>query len=91
MNVMDVKKSSEVLCSFCLRNVDEVDQMITGCGVRVCDECISMCIEKIAVENVEDAQGLFTRTSESLREKALVRIENLILQLENLREELEDS
>jgi len=32
-----------VKCSFCGRNQDEVDKIISGPGVCICDECIKLC------------------------------------------------
>lgn len=30
-------------CSFCLRRDDEVDKLVAGPGVYICDECVELC------------------------------------------------
>lgn len=38
-------------CSFCGKNQDQVVQLISGPDVFICNECITLCNEIIAVEN----------------------------------------
>ncbi|MXY97417.1 MAG: ATP-dependent Clp protease ATP-binding subunit ClpX, partial [Gemmatimonadetes bacterium] len=33
----------DLRCSFCNRNADEVERLITGPNVYICNECILMC------------------------------------------------
>jgi ATP-dependent Clp protease ATP-binding subunit ClpX len=45
-------------CSFCGKNQDEVQRLIAGPDVYICDECVSLCNEIIAQESVsEEAEG----------------------------------
>lgn len=30
-------------CSFCVRTISEVDQLIAGAGVYICDACVRIC------------------------------------------------
>ncbi|BHH83417.1 ATP-dependent Clp protease ATP-binding subunit ClpX [Desulforhopalus sp. 52FAK] len=47
-------------CSFCGKNQDEVEKLIAGPDVFICDECIELCneiiLEKDDVEGVEEAE-----------------------------------
>ena len=41
------------VCSFCGRTEQEVDHLIAGNGVFICDECIEVCSE-IIEDELED-------------------------------------
>ncbi|HCR14496.1 ATP-dependent Clp protease ATP-binding subunit ClpX [Solidesulfovibrio sp.] len=50
--------SGELCCSFCGKNQDEVQRLIAGPDVYICDECVSLCNEIIAQESVsEETEG----------------------------------
>ena len=36
-------KGREMRCSFCGRSQNEVEQLLIGPGVNICNECIDMC------------------------------------------------
>ena len=44
-------------CSFCGKYEDQVDRMIQGPGVRICDECVHLCMS-ILGEAYEDSESL---------------------------------
>jgi ATP-dependent Clp protease ATP-binding subunit ClpX len=53
----DKGKGSELVCSFCGKNQEEVKKLIAGPSVYICDECIGLCNEIIAEEyEKEEAQ-----------------------------------
>ncbi len=33
-------------CSFCGKHEQQVHRMIQGPGVRICDECVQLCIDR---------------------------------------------
>ncbi|MFG1942253.1 ClpX C4-type zinc finger protein [Nonomuraea sp. NPDC048826] len=35
----------EIRCSFCAKSKDEVEKMIAGAGVYICNECVGLCNE----------------------------------------------
>ncbi|NLL63465.1 MAG: ATP-dependent Clp protease ATP-binding subunit ClpX [Ruminococcaceae bacterium] len=39
------KDNNPIVCSFCGKTQDEVDKLIAGPGVYICDECIEICSE----------------------------------------------
>ncbi|MBG0777190.1 MAG: ATP-dependent Clp protease ATP-binding subunit ClpX [Desulfovibrionaceae bacterium] len=44
----------ELSCSFCGKNQDEVQRLIAGPDVYICDECVTLCNEIIAQETVTE-------------------------------------
>ncbi|MCW2685432.1 MAG: ATP-dependent protease Clp, ATPase subunit [Mycobacterium sp.] len=36
--------TSEMRCSFCGRLADDVDKLIAGPGVYICDQCVGLCV-----------------------------------------------
>ncbi|OPL19979.1 MAG: ATP-dependent Clp protease ATP-binding subunit ClpX [Candidatus Aegiribacteria sp. MLS_C] len=51
-------------CSFCGRPIGEVNQLIQGPGVHICDECIRYCSELVDLESEQ-----MTRVPEILNDK----------------------
>ncbi len=54
---MTKKKTSlspELCCSFCGKNQEEVQRLIAGPDVYICDECVSLCNEIIAQESLNE-------------------------------------
>lgn len=47
------QKEPDCKCSFCGKNQDEVEKLIAGPDVYICDECIELCNEIV----LEDEQG----------------------------------
>jgi hypothetical protein len=37
--------ASSVRCSFCLKLAPEVDKMIAGPGIYICDQCVRACVD----------------------------------------------
>ncbi|GAA2893970.1 hypothetical protein GCM10010517_58570 [Streptosporangium fragile] len=33
----------EIYCSFCTKSKTDVDKMIAGAGVHICNECVQLC------------------------------------------------
>ncbi len=48
---------SDLGCSFCGKTQDEVDRLIAGPEVYICNECVSLCDEIIAQDHAEEAEG----------------------------------
>ncbi|MGN1313433.1 MAG: ATP-dependent Clp protease ATP-binding subunit ClpX [Lachnospiraceae bacterium] len=52
-------KNSDVRCSFCNKNQDQVRKLIAGpSGVYICDECVEICAD-IIEEEYEEEEELF--------------------------------
>ena len=56
-------KEPDCKCSFCGKNQDEVEKLIAGPDVYICDECIELCNEIVLEEDDDadqiDGDGLF--------------------------------
>lgn len=48
--------SDNLFCSFCGKNQKEVNKLIAGPAVYICDECIQLCSEIIEEESEHEAQ-----------------------------------
>ncbi|GAB7080392.1 ATP-dependent Clp protease ATP-binding subunit ClpX [Megalodesulfovibrio paquesii] len=44
----------ELHCSFCSKSQDEVQRLIAGPDVYICDECVALCNEIIAQESINE-------------------------------------
>lgn len=44
----------DLACSFCGKTQEEVDRLIAGPNVYICNECVGLCEEIIAQDNVQD-------------------------------------
>ncbi len=47
-------REKELVCSFCGKTQEEVDRMIIGPGVNICNECIDLCYSLLDEENKPD-------------------------------------
>ena len=47
-------KEPDCKCSFCGKNQDEVEKLIAGPDVYICDECIELCNEIVLEEDDAD-------------------------------------
>ncbi len=45
-------KDKKLVCNFCNKTQDEVERMIIGPGVNICNECIELCIQLLENEEV---------------------------------------
>lgn len=56
-----------LFCSFCRKDQDQVEKLVAGPGVYVCDECIELCNDIIAGNEIEtDFPGWDRMTDETL-------------------------
>ena len=54
---MSEDRKKELRCSFCGKSEHEVHRMIQGAGVRICDECVRLCME-VLEDGYESHEGL---------------------------------
>lgn len=50
------KGSTNIICSFCGKNQDDVKKLVAGPGVYICDECVELCND-ILTEELEEIGG----------------------------------
>ena len=53
-------KQKNVRCSFCGKSQEEVDRIIAGPGVFICNECIKVCANIVEDDLYEDAEITYT-------------------------------
>ncbi len=46
---------SLIRCSFCGKNAEQVEKIITGPSVHICNECVAMCNDILTEENQKDS------------------------------------
>ena len=49
-------KDKTIKCSFCGKKQEEVERIIAGPGVYICDECIKVCTSIIENDLYEDSE-----------------------------------
>ena len=49
-----LKKSSNVTCSYCGKGVDQVEKLIQGPSVHICNECVGLCNDVLEEENRQE-------------------------------------
>ena len=57
---MSNNKQKNVRCSFCGKSQDEVDRIIAGPGVYICNECVRVCANIVEDDLYEDAEMTYT-------------------------------
>ncbi|MER1992372.1 MAG: ClpX C4-type zinc finger protein, partial [Aerococcus urinaeequi] len=53
-------EQTTIHCSFCGKSQDEVDKIIAGPGVYICNECVALCQEIIDEEVNQERQESYT-------------------------------
>jgi len=63
---------SDVKCSFCGKSDRQVQKLISGPGVYICDECVDLCVDILDEEGIERGSrkpgpfgGMGTRAEDS--------------------------
>ena len=57
---MSNNKQKSVRCSFCGKSQDEVDRIIAGPGVYICNECVRVCANIVEDDLYEDTEMTYT-------------------------------
>ena len=57
---MSNNKQKNVRCSFCGKSQDEVDRIIAGPGVYICNECVRVCANIVEDDLYEDTEMTYT-------------------------------
>jgi ATP-dependent Clp protease ATP-binding subunit ClpX len=48
------RRRVQLLCSFCGKGGSEVERLIAGPGVYICNECVELCAQVLAEERAQD-------------------------------------
>ena len=66
-------EDKNLLCSFCGKNSEEVDHLIAGPSVYICDECINLCVDVVN----DDKEELGEKSSLVLADMKLAKPKEL--------------
>lgn len=66
--------NGELRCSFCGKTQDQVEKLIAGDGIYICNECVKVCSDIIADEGIAVDGELPTATGKT---EGLISLENL--------------
>ena len=64
---MSATETATLQCSFCGRSADEVDRLVAGPGVHICDGCVGLCQRAI-----DESPPPSVRTWDELADDALL-------------------
>ena len=53
-------KDKSIRCSFCGKGQEEVERIIAGPGVYICDECVELCTSIIEAELYDEENAGYT-------------------------------
>ena len=67
---------TSTFCSFCGRSETEVDHLIAGNGVFICDECIEVCYSLLNQSEYNENGHRKPQKKQSRRRKKLSRKQN---------------
>jgi hypothetical protein len=59
-------------CSFCLKEGQEVERIVAGPGVFICNECVDLCVQILDSTPTDDADAPALPYWESMEEKQLL-------------------
>ena len=54
----DTDAPKNVTCSFCGKSQDQVEKVVAGPGVYICDECVDLCNDIMEDIDVDTAQTI---------------------------------
>jgi ATP-dependent Clp protease ATP-binding subunit ClpX len=57
MGVVDGGSEKTLNCSFCGKSQHEVEQLIAGPNVSICDECVDLCVDIVRKEREKQAKA----------------------------------
>lgn len=53
------KNHPQVACSFCGKPAEQVTKLITGAGVHICNECVTMCHNILEEEFAREKKNFY--------------------------------
>jgi ATP-dependent protease Clp ATPase subunit len=77
-------------CSFCLKSPDSVAKMIGGPGVFICNECVGLCTDILALESepTGDAAGSWQKRLGLSDEELLIHLPKVVAAAEQVEKHL---
>jgi hypothetical protein len=69
-------------CSFCTKSQDDVEKLVAGPGVYICDQCVDLCVKIIAEERSPGRVPEWAELSDDQMLDKLPRIAGTMAQVE---------
>jgi ClpX C4-type zinc finger len=63
---------AQIACSFCLKPTADVQKMVAGPGVFICDACVALCVEIIATELTSTSTPAVAQWEQELSDEGLL-------------------
>ena len=63
---------NELRCSFCGKAESEVNMLLSGPGVYICDECVELCLQIIEGINPEDVEKAIEEATKGKKKEAVL-------------------
>ncbi len=82
------KEETKHYCSFCGKNQEEINKLIAGHGVYICDECIDLCNQIIAEEKTKESALLKPKKSFPTPQKIKLFLDDYIIGQERAKKVL---
>jgi ATP-dependent protease Clp ATPase subunit len=79
--VSATKTSTQMQCSFCGKSKDEVERLIAGPGVYICDACVGLCDEILADQPIPSFPSLADKADDEILAE-MVRLDRSRTQVE---------
>ncbi|HHX16136.1 MAG TPA: ATP-dependent Clp protease ATP-binding subunit ClpX [Fibrobacter sp.] len=67
------KNHPRVACSFCSKPAEQVTKLITGAGVHICNECVTMCYNILEEEFAREKKTVSTEQNKPLAKPAEIK------------------
>jgi hypothetical protein len=68
-------------CSFCTKDKDSVAKLVAGPGVYICDECVDLCTQVLAMETMPVVGAWHERPDDELL-SSLARVQTVAPQID---------
>ncbi len=74
-------KLGTLCCSFCFKDKDSVVKLVAGHGVYICNECVDLCTQIIAMETTPQIGAWHERPDDELL-ASLARVQAVVPQID---------
>lgn len=79
--VPGASRLAALCCSFCGKSKDSVTKLVAGPGVYICNECVDLCTQILAMETTPEIQPWHERSDDELL-ASLTRVQAVVPQVD---------
>jgi hypothetical protein len=88
--VPGASRLSTLCCSFCGKDKDSVTKLVAGHGVYICNECIDLCTQILAMDTTPEIAPMHQRPDDELL-ASLARVQAVIPQIDAAMQDYVDT